>query len=109
MRWKNNSLNWEKFLKKKQKFGIMVKRRRLFVWRDKMLNFFRKFVDKVSIYSWLSIIGVLLVIVSAVILLWQGNLTSNQAIPASSAQVYFAGKYRIGDGDWKEIKKRLNK
>ena len=105
MRWKNNSLNWEKFLKKKQKFGIIEERSRLLVWREKMLKIFRKFVDKVSIYSLFSVIGISLVIVSAVILLWQGNSTSNQAIPASSAQVYFAGKYRIGDGDWKEIKK----
>ena len=52
----------------------------------------------------LSIVGVLLIILSAVALLWQGNKNSTQAEPAMLAQVYFAGEYKIGDGEWKEIK-----
>ena len=52
----------------------------------------------------LAVIGALLVIVSAVILLWQGNKNSTQAEPAMLAQVYFKGDYRIGDGEWIEIK-----
>ena len=51
----------------------------------------------------MQIIGILLIILSAVVLVWQGNKNSNQSIPATSAQVYFVGEYRIGDGEWKEI------
>ena len=40
---------------------------------------------------------------SAVILFWHGNATSNQAIPALVAQVYFDGDYRIADGEWQKI------
>ena len=53
----------------------------------------------------LSIVGVLLIFLSAVILLWQGNKNSTQADPAMLASVYFEGDYRIGDEEeWKEIK-----
>ena len=41
------------------------------------------------------LIGVLLLFLSAVILLWHGNATSNQAISALVAQVYFDGEIRI--------------
>ena len=51
----------------------------------------------------LTIAGVLLLLLSAVILLWHGNATSNQAIPALVAQVYFDGEYRIADGQWHKI------
>lgn len=47
--------------------------------------------------------GVLLLLLTAVILLWHGNTTSNQAEPALIAQVYFDGEYRIANGDWQEI------
>ena len=50
----------------------------------------------------LQIVGILLIILSAVILVWQGNESSNQAIPTTSAQVYFEGEYKIGDGEWKK-------
>ena len=50
-----------------------------------------------------TIAGVLLLLLSAVILLWHGNATSNQALPALVAQVYFDGEYRIADGQWQKI------
>jgi len=53
----------------------------------------------------LTIVGVLLLMLSAVSLLWHGNATSNQAIPALIAQVYFDGEYRIADGQWHKIVK----
>ena len=53
----------------------------------------------------LIIAGVLLLLLTAVILLWHGNATSNQAIPALVAQVYFDGEYRIADGPWQRIVK----
>ena len=51
----------------------------------------------------LKIVGILLVFLSAVILLWHGNATSNQAELAMMAQVYFDGEYRIADGQWQKI------
>ncbi len=51
----------------------------------------------------IKIIGVLLLLLSAVILLWHGNVTSNQAMPALVAQIYFDGEYRIADGEWQKI------
>lgn len=53
----------------------------------------------------LTIAGVLLLLLAAVILLLHGNATSNQAVPALVAQVYFDGEYRIADGQWKKIVK----
>ena len=53
----------------------------------------------------LTIAGVVLLLVSAVILLLHGNATSNQAQPALVAQVYFDGEYRIVDGEWQKIVK----
>ena len=53
----------------------------------------------------LTIAGVVLLLVSAVILLLHGNVTSNQAQPALVAQVYFGGEYRIADGEWQKIVK----
>ena len=44
----------------------------------------------------LKIAGVLLIVLSAIVLLWYGNATSNQAEMALIAQVYFDGDYRIG-------------
>ena len=57
------------------------------------------FINKTT----LCIIGVFLVLLSAVALLWHGNATSNQAISALVAQVYFDGEYRIADGPWQDI------
>lgn len=51
----------------------------------------------------LAIVGVLLSVFTAVLLLWHGNATSNQAMPAMVAGVYFDGEYRIADGQWQKI------
>ena len=51
----------------------------------------------------LKVIGVVFILLLAVVLLWHGNATSNQALPALIAQVYFDGEYRIADGPWQEI------
>ena len=53
----------------------------------------------------LIVAGVLLLLLSAVMLLWHGNKTSNQAVPALVAEVYFDGEYRIADGQWQKIVK----
>ena len=53
----------------------------------------------------LIIAGVLLLLFSALILLWHGNANSMQATPALIAQVYFDGEYRIADGEWHKIVK----
>ena len=53
----------------------------------------------------LKIAGVILVILSAIVLLWHGNATSAQAESALVAQVYFDGEYRIADGEWQKIVK----
>ena len=63
--------------------------------KDIKLNFFNK--------TLLTIVGVSLMILLAVVVLWQGNANSNQSIPATTASVYFSGEYRIGEGEWKEI------
>ena len=64
-----------------------------------------KLFKKTPIRSVLPILGVLLVIISSIFLLWQGNANSNQSVPAYTATVYFEGQYRIGDGDFQDIKK----
>ena len=51
----------------------------------------------------LRIVGILIVLSLAVALLWHGNATSSQSIPAMVAQVYFDGEYRIADGPWQKI------
>ena len=53
--------------------------------------------------SHLQLIGFLMLILLAVLLLWFGNSTSMQAESALVAEVYFAGEYKIGDGDWHPI------
>ena len=57
------------------------------------------FINKTMLLT----VGILVVLLLAVVLLWHGNATSNQAIPALVAQVYFDGEYRIADGPWQEI------
>ena len=59
-------------------------------------NFFNK--------TTLIIVGILLIFLSAVIMVWQGNKNSTQAEPAMLASVYFSGEYRIGDSEWQDIK-----
>ena len=51
----------------------------------------------------LTFAGILLLLLSAVILLWYGNANSMQAAPAMVAQIYFDGEYRIADGEWHKI------
>lgn len=60
-----------------------------------------RFLNKTT----LSITAVLLLLLTAIILLWHGNLTSRQARPALIAQLYFDGEYRIGEGQWQKIVK----
>ncbi len=52
----------------------------------------------------LKIVAILLIVLTATILLWHGNANNNQAMPAMVGQVCFEGDYRIGDGEWQEIK-----
>ena len=54
-------------------------------------------------HSHLQVIGAIFILLLALMLVWHGNATSNQAVPALIAQVYFAGEYRIADGPWQEI------
>ncbi|MBR5539148.1 MAG: histidine kinase [Clostridia bacterium] len=53
----------------------------------------------------LKIAGVLLILLSAIVLLYYGNFNSSQATNAISAQIYFDGDYRIADGEWQKIEK----
>ncbi len=53
----------------------------------------------------LAIVGILLLVFTAVLLLWYGNANSMQAEPALVAGVYFDGEYRIADGEWQKIEK----
>ena len=55
--------------------------------------------------SVLTVVGVLLILLTAVALLWYGNANSMQAQQALVAQVYFEGDYRIGNGSWQKIVK----
>ena len=57
----------------------------------------KKFESRFLNISVLTIVGVLLILLTAIALLWHGNANSMQAIPALVAQVYFDGEYRIGD------------
>ena len=51
----------------------------------------------------LQVIGAICILLLALVLLWRGNATSNQAMPAMVTQIYFDGEYRIADGPWHEI------
>ena len=62
-------------------------------------KFRSRFLNKTA----LTVAGVLLILLLAVILLWHGNATSKQATPALMAEIYFDGEYRIADGEWKKI------
>ena len=54
-----------------------------------------------------TVIGVLLVLLSAISLLWENNRNYSYytAEPAMIAKIYFDGEYRIGDGEWQDIVK----
>ena len=54
-------------------------------------------------HSHLQVIGAIFILLLALVLLWHGNATSNQAQSAMIAQVYFDGEYRIADGEWQKI------
>ena len=59
------------------------------------------FINKTTLW----IVGIFAVLFLALVLLWHGNATSNQAMPAMVASVYFDGEYRIADGQWQKIEK----
>ena len=59
------------------------------------------FINKKTLW----IVGIFAVLFLALVLLRHGNATSNQAMPAMVAQVYFDGEYRIADGQWQKIEK----
>ena len=58
-----------------------------------------KFIKKMPFQT----VGIILILLVAIALLWISNASSNEAIPAVSAQVYFEGEYRIGNGQWQNI------
>ena len=68
---------------------------------NKIIEFFKK----IPVRKVLPIVGIILMIMSSIFFLWQGNVNSNQSYPAIPATVYFEGEYRIGNGDFQEIKK----
>ena len=51
----------------------------------------------------LTVIGVFIVMLTAITLIWFGRANSNQAMNAMVAKVYFDGEYRITDGSWQPI------
>ena len=53
----------------------------------------------------LAIIGIMIVLLSAVALICFARANSNQAVNAMVAKVYFDGEYRIADGPWQPIVK----
>ena len=69
--------------------------------KKKIVDFFKK----TNLRSVLTVVGIVLVIITALLLLWQGKANSNQAMPAMTAKVYFDGEYRIDDGEWQKIVK----
>jgi hypothetical protein len=71
---------------------------------SKIIDFFKK----TPISAILSIVGIILIIISSLFLLWQGNKNSTQSMPALLADVYFEGEYKIGDGDGVEIKEGVH-
>ena len=59
------------------------------------------FINKTTLW----IVGIFAVLLLALVLLWHGNATSNQAMPAMVAGVYFDGDYLIDDGQLQKIEK----
>ena len=69
-------------------------------------NYMPKLKNKITVkHYYLQTIGAVCVLLFALLLLWHGNATSNQAMNALSAQIYFDGEYRIADGEWQKIVK----
>ena len=68
-----------------------------------MNNKIKENFNKKATKKGLFIVGIILIIISAVLLLWQGNAKSNQSILPTPANVYFVGQYRIGDGEFQDI------
>ena len=64
-----------------------------------------KLINRLSIFkhAHLQVIGAIFILLLALVLLWHGNATSNQAQPALVARVYFDGAYRIANGPWQEL------
>lgn len=54
---------------------------------------------------YLTAIGVIVLIGFCLFFLWDGQQNSLQSQAPMSADVVFEGEYKIGDGEWKEIKK----
>jgi hypothetical protein len=59
---------------------------------------------KKSNLKYLPSIGIMLLIGFCLFFLWDGLSNSSQSEPPSVAGVAFQGEYRIGDGEWSEIK-----
>ena len=49
-------------------------------------------------------IGIIILIGFCLFFLWNGEINSSQSEPAKIAGVRFEGQYKIGNGDWQEIK-----
>lgn len=66
-----------------------------------------KLKDRFYIFKSLHLqaIGAICILLFALVLLWRGNATSNQAMPALVAQVYFDGEYRIAVGSGRRSSK----
>ena len=62
----------------------------------KRFHFFQK--------PYMQVAGVLVLMLLAAVLMWFNHTNSTQAISAMVAQVRFYGEYRIGDGQWQEIR-----
>ena len=58
-----------------------------------------KFIKKMPFQT----VGIILILLVATALLWISNANSNEAVLATSAQVYFEGEYRIGNGQWQNV------
>ena len=53
----------------------------------------------------LTVAGIFLLLLCALLLLWFGKSNSVQSVGAVAVQVYFEGEYRIGDEPWQTIEK----
>ena len=53
---------------------------------------------------YLQVGGIILLIILAALMMWFNSAGSTQAIGVTAAKIRFYGEYRIGDGQWQEIK-----
>lgn len=67
--------------------------------RIKMSDKIKEAFKKIPIKKVVPIVGIILVVVLAVVLLWQGSANSNQSISATPAKVYFVGEYIMSNGE----------